>query len=154
MSFKKVEEVKRDKGFRIYDLIIYGVILLAVAVAFAAVFLSRDKGGIKGFSVYSGGDLIYSYSFSDGETVCGEGVESSTDGDILKLEISTAGGGVNTVEADLKNKTVRVTEANCSNRKDCVHTPAIRDNSGVIYCMPHSLKITPLNPVDGGSFRQ
>ena len=42
MSLKKIEQVKKDKGFRLFDLIIYGVIVLTVAVLFIVIFTTRD----------------------------------------------------------------------------------------------------------------
>ena len=32
MSLKKIEQVKADKGFKIWDLVIYGVVLALTAV--------------------------------------------------------------------------------------------------------------------------
>jgi len=42
MSLKKIQQVKKDKGFKIFDLIIYGIIILTVAVLFIAIFATRN----------------------------------------------------------------------------------------------------------------
>lgn len=59
----------------------------------------------------------------------------------LKIKI-TANGGYNVVEINIKERAVKVTEADCGKR-DCVYTAAITNSSGMIYCSPHKLRILP-----------
>ena len=47
MSLKKVEQVKADKGFKIWDLIIYGVIAVTVAVLFIVIFATKDEAACR-----------------------------------------------------------------------------------------------------------
>ena len=154
MSLKKLDEVRADKGFRLWDILVYGVLALIITAIFLSVFLTRDRGKLEGFQVYAGNEIVYSYSFDDGEIRRGEGVEAEDTERGFKLTVRTDGGGINVITVDSKNRKVEVTEANCSNRKDCVHTPAIADNSGFIYCLPHAVRILPLNPEDGGNIVQ
>ena len=48
MSLKKIEQVKADKGFKIFDLIVYAVIIVSVAVAFTVLFTVRDDSPLSG----------------------------------------------------------------------------------------------------------
>lgn len=156
MSLSHIENVKKDGGFRVWDLLIYGVIVLVVAVIFIAVFATRNKSELTGVRFYVNNAAVYEYDFtekSDGYKgiFLSEVVEVTEDnGKILKLKVS-AYGGYNVVELD-RSGSVKVTGADCSRRADCVHTPAVKDGGGVIFCSPHRFKIVPydFNP-DGGN---
>lgn len=141
MSLKKVQQVKADRGFKIFDLIVYGAIALLVAALFIAVFASRDTSPVEGIRVYAGGTAVFEYDFGKGSyTVLGESV-TVTDGEVLTVKIDTA-GGCNVLEINKAERTAKMAEADCRGQ-DCVHTPAIKDNSGIIYCSPHGIKIVP-----------
>ncbi|MDE6356623.1 MAG: NusG domain II-containing protein [Clostridia bacterium] len=171
MSLKKVTQVKADKGFKIWDLIIYGAVALIIAVIFIAVFVTRDASPLKGVKIYTDEVLVFEYNFTDGEyknyspqTVViiekplavqsvGSHVilhdppvilrlaEESPAENTLKIKV-TANGGYNVIEIDKAERSVKITEADCGKR-DCVYTAAITDNSGMIYCSPHKLRILP-----------
>lgn len=153
MSLKKIEQAKSDRGFKIWDLVIYGGVILLAAALFIAVFLSRDTSPLKGIRISVKNEVVYEYDFKKGEISRTEAVEIiSDDGDLIVLDIS-AGGGYNRVEIN-KNGWVRITSADCSSR-DCVYTPKIADNGGVIYCRPHNLKIVPFDyDLDNGTLIQ
>ena len=51
MSLKKVAEVKKDRGFKIWDLIIYGTVLLLAAALFIAVFATRNTDPLSGVRI-------------------------------------------------------------------------------------------------------
>ncbi len=67
MSLKKIEQVKADKGFKIFDLIVYAVIIVSVAVAFTVLFTVRDDSPLSGIRVYAKGAAVFEYTFSDGK---------------------------------------------------------------------------------------
>ncbi len=67
MSLKKVSQVKADKGFKIWDLIVYGAIVIIIAVIFIAVFVTKDAGPLKGIRIYSAENLVFEYDFTSGE---------------------------------------------------------------------------------------
>ena len=48
MSLKKVEAVKKEKGFKILDLIVYGIILAIVVVLFIVVFATKNTDALSG----------------------------------------------------------------------------------------------------------
>ena len=145
MSLKKVEQVKVDKGFKIWDLIIYGLIAVTVAALFIVVFVTRDKSPLTGVRVFVEGQVVFAYEF-DGEPVYSESVTAENvkeDGKGLTVTVNCANGGVNVIYIDKSAKTVKVTEANCHG-KQCTYFPAINDNNKLIYCNPHGLRIEPL----------
>lgn len=151
MSLKKVADVKADKGFRIWDLIIYGVIAALAVILFAVIFATRDTGPLSGIRVYVANEAVFEYDFTSGEYTnlnpSVAGIISDGD-DCLTIRIN-ATEGYNIVVID-KSGSVKVSEADCT-KNDCVYYPAISDNSGFIYCLPHRLKILPcdFNPDNG-----
>ncbi|MDE6868126.1 MAG: NusG domain II-containing protein [Clostridia bacterium] len=151
MSLKKIESVKKDKGFKIWDLIIYGVIIALVIVTFTVVFTTRDTTPLRGVRVYSKGVAVFEYSFENGKyNVLSDSaeIEVSDSGETLTVKI-TDGSEYNLVEI-VKSGSVSVKEANCHSL-DCVYMAPIKDNSGFIFCSPHALRIVPydFDPDDG-----
>ena len=146
MSLKKVEQVKVDKGFRIWDFIIYASIAVIVAVVFIVVFVTKDDSPLTGVRVFVEGQVVFEYEF-DGDpvysgTVTAENVKE--DGNGLTVTVNCADGGMNVIYIDKSAKTVKVRDANC-NGKQCTYFPAINDNNKLIYCSPHGLRIEPLS---------
>lgn len=151
MSLKKIESVKKDKGFKIWDLIIYGVIIAMVAVTFTVVFTTRDTSPLSGIRIYTKGIAVFQYSFESGkyEVLSDTAQIEVNDGsDALTVKITT-GNDYNVVEI-VKSGSVSVKEANCRSY-DCIYASPIKDNSGFIICSPHALRIVPYNfdPDDG-----
>ena len=141
MSLKKINEVKADRGFKIFDLIIYGAVLAVAAALFLAVFLTRDNSPLAGIRITVAEQTVYEYDFKEGEISCDCSlVEKEDKGEIIVLTVR-AGNGYNTVEIN-KSGSVKVTSADCGKR-DCVYTAAITNSSGMIYCSPHKLRILP-----------
>ena len=147
MSLKKVGEVKKDKGFKIWDLAIYGAISAIVAVLFIAIFTTTDRSPLNGIKIYSENNLIFEYDFKqdiykkyDDEF---QGVTVAViyeNKDTLEINITTK-SGYNTVQI-AKSGSVKIKDADCSKfRKDCVYSPAITNNGGFIDCLPHGLQI-------------
>ncbi|MCD8307708.1 MAG: NusG domain II-containing protein [Clostridia bacterium] len=150
---KQIDHIKKDKGFRIWDLAVYAVIIAVIVAIFCAVFFTRDTSSLKGAEIYLKNELVFDISFdSSTYNVYSDSVsvEDESSGSIT-LRI-TDGSAYNVVEINLSGPSVSVTEANCSSR-DCVYTAAITDNSGIIYCLPHRLKIIPAGyePEDNGT---
>lgn len=150
MSLKKIEEVKADRGFKLWDLIIYGGIILLAAVLFFVVFFTRDSRPLKGIKIYVGNEIVFDYNFEESKYVSGDSAEILSDSeDELTVKIFTEGSGYNIVKIE-KNGAVDVTEANCRT-KDCVYTAKITDSGGAIYCRSHGLKILPYGyDIDNG----
>ena len=144
MAFKKIEQVKKDKGFRLFDLIIYGAIIAIVAVLFITLFFTRNTQPLEGIRILVKEQAVFEYSFENDELgVVGDGVEVDREG-VITVRISLDDGDFNVVEIDPAARTAKVTQANCKNR-DCVYTAAITSANGIIYCSPHRVRIEPLN---------
>lgn len=157
MSFKKLEQVKADKGFKISDLIVYGAIIAVVALLFIVIFAVRDTKPVQGVRFKYVNEIIYEYDFEKGEiSRNGKYVEitSETDGKIV-LKVNLPDGGYNVVEI-IKSGSVRITDANCP-RGDCLYgntffNSEIKTNSDCIQCLPHNLQILPLDyDIDNGN---
>lgn len=160
MSLKKVEQAKRDKFFRLWDLLVYGIVVLLIVVFFIAVFfIDSDDSFIE--ARYDG-ELAFTYSFDSDELeiALDDNVRiQSEDGDALTLVFCTDGGsyeegalsGYNIIEIDKSARTVRVTGTDCSNSRDCM-SMSIGGGpvSVIIYCAPHNLVIQPSTNFDGG----
>ena len=147
MSLKKIEQVKADRGFKIWDLIIYALVLLAVAALFISIFVTRDKSPLRGIRVVVVNQTVFEYDFESGEKKISD--ESKVEiaeetSESLKVIIRPHSGEYNTVVIN-KSGSVKVTEANCR-RRDCT-IDEIKDNSGVIFCLSHSVKIEPYDVI-------
>lgn len=158
MSLKKIGQVKEGKYFRLGDLVVYGVVALIIAALFLAVFLTKDDSPADGFTVRYADKTVFTYYYDTGryesDNSYGNIEINEEDGDSLTLTFYTPDkSGYNVIYVDKNGRTVTVTEANCSVHKDCVYTPAIKDNSSIISCPPHNMYIEPLvrkidNPQD------
>ena len=161
MSQKKVDQLKQDRFFKIWDILIYGAIALIVAAVFLAVFLTGDNSALSAVEGQYNNEPVFYYDFSSDElTVYMEdNVEYaySEDGNGLMITFCIDGGSLtlpsdyNIIFIDKSALSVAVTESDCFSRLDCVHTPAITDNSGVIVCTPHNFQIVPagFSDIDG-----
>lgn len=149
MSLKKLSEVRGDRGFKVWDLAVYGAIALIIVSLFITLAFTLDKSPVNGINVYYRNEVVFVYDF-DGSAyrvVDAAHVQVTSESDDT-LIIRFYGAGVdefNDIVIDKGAHSVYVREANCSLRKDCVHTNAITDKSGLIICTPHSMKIQPTN---------
>lgn len=145
MSLKKIEQVKKDKGFKIFDLIIYGVILLTVAAVFIAVFTTRNSNPLSGVRIYVASAQVFEYEFG-GQPLKIEGggvtVEVVEEGAGMTVTVRTD-GGYNVLYIDKSARTAKMRKADCHSQQ-CVYFPEMKDNSGFIYCDPHGLRVEPL----------
>ena len=104
-------------------------------------------------AVLCSGETLFACDFSDGAYTAYSG-DVSVSGEQTLVVTVRSGEGYNVIEIDIKERTVCVTDANCSSRKDCVHSPAITAAGGTIVCAPHRLVISaagvsPDRPVVG-----
>lgn len=153
MSLKKIEQIKEGKWFRIWDLIAFGVILITAVALILAFTLGGDKSALSGFEINYRGETVFTYEFGgDMRILDNERVKvEDGDGGFTVYFTTDDGKGYNTIWVNTKNKTVDVTDSNCSMRKDCVYTAKMTNNSSQIYCLPHDLTILPLKIVDDGN---
>jgi hypothetical protein len=161
MSLKKITQVKADKGFKILDLIVYGVVILLIVTLFISFAVTKDKSPLKGVEVYVSEkfsfkyNLVFTYDFESDEYDIknAEAITVTEDNSFqLKIKILTGDDGYNDVLIDKTNKYVDVTDANCSKfSKDCVYSPKIADVNTAILCAPHGVQIKPVGYYDEDS---
>lgn len=142
MSLKKIEQVKKDRGFKIFDLIIYGAVVLAVAVLFIVLFATRDDSKLDGIKISVRAEVVFEYEFGS-QPKYADWLEVSEDSDGITVTIQTD-DGKNVVFIDKNKNTAKMTEADCKG-KECMYFEAMQDNSDFIYCSPHGVKVEPLH---------
>lgn len=142
MSLKKIEQVKKDKGFKIFDLIVYGAIVLCVAITFIVILTTKNNDPLSGIRIYSGTQIVFEYEFGERPTHS-ENVEVEENEMGLTVKVNCANGGFNIIYIDKAARTAKVTDANCKG-KDCAYFAPIDDNNKIIYCSPHALRVEPL----------
>ncbi|MGN1373111.1 MAG: hypothetical protein ACI4VK_03570 [Candidatus Coproplasma sp.] len=158
MSLKKIQQVKNSKWFRVWDLLVYGIILVAVVALIIAVTVNKDTSPLEGVSLSYRGITIYTYEFEKDKseiTLGREGNvsvgEKDADGSFTVLFTTDDGEGYNSVFINVKERSVKVTASNCSAHKDCVYTAKITNNGSLpIICPIHSLTVSPLKYIDSG----
>lgn len=143
MSLKKVEQVKADRGFRIWDLIIYGLIIVLTVVLFIVMFTTRNTDPLSGVSITVKADTVFEYEFGQTPVIYSDAVEVKEDDKGITVTVRTDKDGLNVIYIDKSAKTVKMKEANCRG-KHCIYFAAVKDNSGYIICDPHGIKIEPL----------
>lgn len=159
MRFNAREEtlektVKSDKNnvnsclklFRFRDLFVY----IALIVIISALFLfgsSKNNDSI-GFTVSYADKVILTYRYGDSSPVILSEYEDfivfdKENNTITVFNINDK-SHYNVISFNDKDFSVKISESNCSSTKECVNSPKIH-NSGMIFCAPHDLRITPLS---------
>lgn len=148
MTLKKVRQVKQDNWFCVWDLIIYGAVIALTVVLFLVIILRLDKTPTDGVRLYYKGEAVCEYYYSTDRIniIKADNIEVEENGEeYLNFTFYTDGkSGYNKVAINKKLKSVSVTDADCSLRKDCVYTPAITNNTSYISCPPHNFSIEPI----------
>ena len=143
MKKKGIEEVKNGKYFTLWDLIPY-LLIAAIAVALLLVFHLPQKQNMTVFYVMHGDEKVMSYDFDAGELTVEEkykdGVVTGGGENGFFVEIRTS-DGFNRFFVDTANRTVKMTEADCSFTEDCTYLPAIENEGDSIICVPNKLRI-------------
>ena len=141
MALKKIEQVKKDRGFKLFDIIIYGAIILIVVVLFIVLFTTRDSSSLTGVRITVKAEIVFEYEFGSTPQYS-DIVTVEEDGKGITVTIETD-GDKNVVFIDKDKKTAKMIEANCKG-KQCIYFAEMNDNSDFIYCSPHGLKVEPL----------
>ena len=155
MSLKKIEQVKNSKWFRIWDLVVFGVIIITSVALILAFTLGRDKSKLGGFSVSFRGETVLTYEFGSDKppsVLNAEYIEVKEEKGGFTVRFTNGDGGYNIIYVDTAARTVDVTDSNCSPHKDCVYTAKLKSNSSLpIICTVHGLTVSPLKFVDNGN---
>lgn len=160
---KNREMIKRDKicAFRIADVLVYSAVALLVFLLFLCFVILPNESSYDGFKITLNGEEIFLLKYKDGSykqrDFDGEIDISESENEELTITVfcDAEKTEYNVLLVSLKDKTVKVTESNCSIKKDCVHSPSVNGTNTVIACMPHGLKIVALGgdyiPITTGS---
>ena len=142
----RTDEVRKRKLFVKKDVAVYAALAVALCALFFSLVILPRKTESNGFCAYSDDKLLFTYYYASDKLVItefGDG-KISRDGDKIRITVYRDGAEFNELNVNREKKSVRVSDADCSKTKDCVHEPSI-SNSGAIYCAPHKLKIIPLS---------
>lgn len=148
MSLKKIEQLKADRGFLIWDLVIYGAVAVIIAVLFIVAFTAFDTDPLHGIKISVGSktslkyEVIFEYEFGGEAKVLSDTVSIEEDGNGITVTVKAENGDLNVLYIDKSAKSVKMINANCKG-KDCMLLP-INDNSGSITCNSHGLKVEPI----------
>ena len=142
---EKISCLKNQKFFLKKDLLLYAslaVLILALLTVF--IFIPQPQA-IAELQIRHRNVLIYRYDFEKGEGAITaadfeEKITITTIGDKTEIRIEI-GGHYNVITVE--GKTAKVTDADCSLRKDCVNAfPSLTNAGQTTICQPHNLKIT------------
>lgn len=143
---RNLNDVYNRKLFRLRDIVVYLSIAIVIAILFVVFVILPKKQEPQGFAVYVDGEKILE-CYYDSEKIIPYSSEKAfakiNEDNTIYIYFGTDEKQYNLISYDKTNKNVKVKDANCSNKKDCVKEVAI-SNSGAIYCAPHKLKITPI----------
>lgn len=149
----RLEEIKKRKPFALWDLLIYGMLVAVILILFGVfVFGGRGKAASGVQIALLGNDetVIYSYEYGSEKRTVAEGWEAriseKVENGVLLVTVymDDEKKDYNTVAIDLEKKTSKMRDANCSFRKDCVHSSGIESEKDFIVCLPHKLKVCAL----------
>ena len=143
MKKKGVEDVKKSKYFSVWDVIPY-VTVVVVAVALLLVFLLPEKQEMTRFYVVYGDTEILSFDFDKDEFVFTEGyeegIEIKDENGGHSVRVSTQ-DGTNVFFVNVAERSVKMTDADCSYSQDCTYMPKSEKEGDSIICVPNKLKI-------------
>lgn len=142
MSLKKIDEVKKDKGFRIFDLIIYGVVAALAAALFIVVFTTKSADPLSGVRIYVAATPVFEYEFGGEAEILSPETVTVDKEDSSGITVTVKNGeDYNVIYINKAAKSVEVRDANC-NGKECTYMK-MNDDGDFIFCSPHGLKIEP-----------
>jgi hypothetical protein len=137
--------MKERKAFRKWDILVFAVSALVIFCLFTFFVIIPNVTKSDGFKIVIDNTEVFVFNYSDKTFSKTDGfdISVSNDGDLYTVTVKTE-KGFNQISADTKQKTVWVSDADCSVGKDCVHSPKLTGDSGAIICVPHGLRVLPL----------
>lgn len=156
-TLSNVRNAKKDKPFKIGDLLVYLAVILVIAVLFVVFVFDSDGNQIQTVNAVDDqtGETLFTYNLQRNEYT----VNDSNSGG-WTVQVTTLPNGVSvrlskTVNGDEhfneftvtrgRNASVKMTDSLCGFHRDCVQTfPAITRSGGAIVCSPNRLKVVTL----------
>ena len=146
MSREMLEQTNRAAWFKVWDILIYALILLFLLALFLCFVIFPGREQLSGIEILVKNERVFFCDFEEGsytiEDVSRVRVEES--GDLLLVTVTTEEGS-NIVSVDTKARRADMTDADCSWSRDCVHMPAIENTaSAPVSCIPHGVVVMPV----------
>lgn len=147
MSLKTIKQVKDNKIFRLWDIVIYVLLVTAIVAMFIVMFQkNKSAGDITGVEISYKNTVVGSFSFEDNSFTDKGGTEvsfevSEEEGIVNIVIYMAEGNGYNILVIDCEQRRASMKDANCSSDKDCTYM-SIKKPIDSIICIPHDLVIT------------
>lgn len=133
------------------DLIIYPLLIVFIVILFFILIFPSNNKSYDGFTVMRENKTVFTFTFENSSPInINEEfahltqVNQTENGYEITVYTSDK-SGYNVIYIDTIERTAKVIKTNCSERKDCFHAPALKNN-GTIFCNPHDLLIKPTAP--------
>ena len=153
-ALSNVQHAKKDKPFKVMDVMVYIAVVLLILVLFSVFVFNTDDKQLQIVTVVDDdtGETLFVYNVTRGEYTVNQ---ANTNGWTIDVEQKDNGVEV-TLTREIqgekhfnkmqitrgRNPSVKMTDAICGFHKDCVRNfPAITRSDGAIVCSPNRLKI-------------
>lgn len=151
-AVSNVQYAKKDKPFKVLDVMVYICVVLVILVLFFVFILNTDSVEMRVINAVDDktGETLFTYNFVRNEyqiyaSTTGWTVEVNTTDDGLTVTFTREIDGeqhFNTIKIDRKAVTVEMVDSLCGYHQDCVRNfSAIEHSGGAIVCSPNRLKI-------------
>ena len=142
MSRERILRARENgKAFRKFDVIIYVLIIIIVAVLLCVFLIPTvEKSELEKIEIYFEENCVFDYEFSTKNVTIKDSCVTVTElNDGIAVTINTK-KGKNVLF--IGENYAKMTEADCSVYADCVNNfTEINSGGDVIVCLPHSLKV-------------
>lgn len=148
---KSLSEIKKEKFFSKWDLIIYSlIVVLEIGLFCVVATVDNDETVLNKIEVYYRENVIYEYDFLKNNGIINEikycSVSEKRFGDYTEIKITVPEGKNTLIVSDGK---AYMSEADCSAYPECVHNfQPIKKGGEIIVCLPHKLKVVSFGSQD------
>ena len=148
---KSLSEIKKEKFFSKWDLIIYSlIVVLEIGLFCVVATVDNDETVLNKIEVYYRENVIYEYDFLKNNGIINEikycSVSEKSFGDYTEIKITVPEGKNTLIVSDGK---AYMSEADCSAYPECVHNfQPIKKGGEIIVCLPHKIKVVSFGSQD------
>ena len=148
---KSLSEIKKEKFFSKWDLIIYSlIVVLEIGLFCVVATVDNNETVLNKIEVYYRENVIYEYDFLKNNGIINEikycSVSEKSFGDYTEIKITVPEGKNTLIVSDGK---AYMSEADCSAYPECVHNfQPIKKGGEIIVCLPHKLKVVSFGSQD------
>ena len=148
---KSLSEIKKEKFFSKWDLIIYSlIVVLEIGLFCVVATVDNNETVLNKIEVYYRENVIYEYDFLKNNGIINEikycSVSEKNFGDYTEIKITVPEGKNTLIVSDGK---AYMSEADCSAYPECVHNfQPIKKGGEIIVCLPHKIKVVSFGSQD------